>query len=104
MKYFDVQDLTDLIEELEARRNAAFRGLNKRRLFMATLGSLFQYQEEMVRESIREYQEAASMLKLVREIRSRVEAADKRLANWQRANDKKDLSVIAAALLAFFER
>lgn len=104
MKYFDIEDLTDLEVELSLRRKAAFRGLNKRRLMMAMFGSLFQYQEEAVREAIREYQEAASMLKLVREIRSRVEAADKRLANWQSANDRKDLSVVAAAFLAFIER
>lgn len=104
MKYFDIEELAELQETLEAQRNAAFRSLERRRLLMAATDSLFAYQEAQLREAIREYQETASQLKLVREISARVAAADKRLANWQAANDRKSIAAVAAALLAFLER
>ena len=104
MKYFDIEELAELQETLEAQRNAAFRSLERRRLLMAATDSLFAYQEAQLREAIREYQETASQLKLVREIIARVAVADKRLANWQAANDRKSIAAVAAALLAFLER
>ena len=104
MKYFDIEELAELQETLEAQRNAAFRSLERRRLLMAATDSLFAYQEAQLREAIREYQETASQLKLVREIIARVATADKRLANWQAANDRKSIAVVAATLLAFLER
>lgn len=104
MKYFDIEELAELQETLEAQRNAAFRSLERRRLLMAATGSLFAYQEAKIRDAIREYQELSSQLKLVRDIISRIASADKRLANWQAANDRKPIAVVAAALLAFLER
>lgn len=104
MKYFDIEELSDLQKTLEAQRNAAFRRLERRRLLMAATDSLFAYQEAKIRETIREYQELSSQLKLAREIISRTVAADKRLANWQAANDRKPIAAVAAALLSFLER
>lgn len=104
MKYFDIEELAGLQDTLEAQRNAAFRSLERRRLLMAATDGLFAYQEAKIRDAIREYQELSSQLKLVREIIARVAAADKRLANWQAANDRKDLAVVAAALLKFLDK
>lgn len=104
MKYFDISDLTELAKDLEDMRNAAYRRISQRHLKMAALDGLWEYQEAQLREAVREYQELASQLKLVREIISRTATADKRLANWQAANDRKPIAAVAAALLAFFER
>lgn len=104
MKYFDITELTELARDLEDMRNAAYRRLSQRRLKMAALDGLWDYQEAQLREAVREYQELSSQLKLIREIISRTTAADKRLANWQAANDRKPIAAVAAALLAFLER